>query len=153
MIALLAVLALAAAPIRPNPVTTPGVINPAVTQANIAATICVSGWTATIRPPASYTNALKRRQMVAVGLTGKPALFEEDHFISLEIGGHPTDPRNLWPEPWAGSCGAHAKDRLENFEHRAVCSGAITLAQAQHEIATDWTAAYAAHIGPLRCAQ
>jgi hypothetical protein len=44
----------------PDPETTPGVINPEVTQANIQQTICVKGWTTTIRPPASYTNSLKK---------------------------------------------------------------------------------------------
>jgi hypothetical protein len=28
------------------------------------------------------------------------AHYEEDHFISLELGGHPRDPKNLWPEMW-----------------------------------------------------
>jgi hypothetical protein len=26
--------------------------------------------------------------------------YEEDHLISLEDGGDPTDPRNLFPEPY-----------------------------------------------------
>src|SRR5262245_29255572 len=43
----------------PNATATPGVVNPDVTQANINDTICKSGWTATIRPPASFTTALK----------------------------------------------------------------------------------------------
>jgi hypothetical protein len=44
----------------PDPETTPGVVNPDVTQGNIQQTICVRGWTATIRPPASYTNTQKK---------------------------------------------------------------------------------------------
>lgn len=39
----------------PDPQLTPGVTNPDVTQATIDKTICVPGWTKTIRPPASYT--------------------------------------------------------------------------------------------------
>ena len=42
-----------------------GALNPAVTQATIRTTICVSGWTATIRPPVSYTAPLKLAQMRA----------------------------------------------------------------------------------------
>lgn len=38
---------------------TPGAVNPAVTQKNIHSTICKKGWTATIRPRESYTEALK----------------------------------------------------------------------------------------------
>src|ERR1700686_2489678 len=40
-------------------------LNPAVTQATIATTICVSGWTATVRPPSSYTSSLKIEQLAA----------------------------------------------------------------------------------------
>jgi hypothetical protein len=58
---------------------TPGVLNPAVTQATIASTICRRGWTRTIRPPVDYTNALKRRQLSRYGLHGPPSGFQEDH--------------------------------------------------------------------------
>lgn len=126
-----------------------GAINPNVTQANIASTVCVSGWTKTIRPPASYTNKLKLQQMQRFGLTGNPHDYEEDHLISLEIGGNPTDPNNLWPQPWNGPHGAHRKDVLETKLKRLVCAGTITLAQAQHDIATDWVAAYRKYVGPL----
>ena len=65
---------------------TPGATNPAITQADIGSTICVSGWTATIRPPSSYTTALKRTGIVAYGYTDTNlADCEEDHLISLEI--------------------------------------------------------------------
>jgi len=42
-------------------------LNPAVTQATIAATICVAGYTATIRPPTSVTNRIKAHQIAAYG--------------------------------------------------------------------------------------
>jgi hypothetical protein len=80
----------------PDPNCTPGALNPDVTQENIAQTICVPGYTRTIRPPASYTSQLKVRQIVEYGYEDtNPADYEEDHFIPLELGGHPTDPRNL----------------------------------------------------------
>lgn len=44
----------------PDPHCTPGAVNPAVTQASVSSTICRSGYTATIRPPASVTDRLKR---------------------------------------------------------------------------------------------
>jgi len=118
---------------------TPGVTNPDVTQANIGQTICVSGWTATIRPPAGYTTALKRSQMPQYGETGPLSGYEEDHLEPLELGGAPRDPHNLWPQPWNGAQGAHVKDQTENALHRAVCSGAMTLAAAQAQIAQQWT--------------
>ena len=72
--------------------------NPAVTQATIRTTVCVPGWTAKIRPPASYTNALKIRQLHAAGLD--PAAYEEDHLMPLALGGAPRDPANLKPILW-----------------------------------------------------
>jgi hypothetical protein len=77
-----------------DPVRTPGVVNPDVTQENIRSTICRRGWTSTVRPPVVYTNALKQRQMPAYGETGPLSAYQEDHLISLELGGDPTDPRN-----------------------------------------------------------
>ncbi|MDB5448749.1 MAG: hypothetical protein JWQ97_4066 [Phenylobacterium sp.] len=137
--------AVAALAVLPDPARTPGATNPAVTQATIQQTICVSGWTKTIRPKAAYTNKLKRQQLAALGLQIDPRTAEEDHLISLEIGGNPTDPLNLWPEPWAGPWGAHRKDAYETFLKRAVCRGEITLERAQSEIRTDWIAGYLHH--------
>ena len=64
-----------------DPVRTPGVINPDVTQANIRSTVCRRGWTATVRPPVDYTNALKARQMRAYGETGSPSAYQEDQRV------------------------------------------------------------------------
>jgi hypothetical protein len=111
-----------------DPTRTPGVLNPQVTQANIRSTICRDGWTATIRPPVSYTNALKRRQMRQYRETGSMSDYQEDHLISLEMGGNPTDPRNLWPEPYPR---ASDVDQIENELNAEVCSGRLTLAEAQ----------------------
>ena len=58
-----------------DPLRTPGVLNPDVTQATIGSTICVQGWTRSIRPPTEYTNALKLRQMGSYGETGPPSAF------------------------------------------------------------------------------
>ncbi len=111
-----------------DPVRTPGVLNPDVRQATIGATICVQGWTRSVRPPTEYTSALKLRQMRAYGEIGPPSAFQEDHLISLELGGHPTDPRNLWPEPYPR---AAQVDAIENELNAQVCGGSLTLAQAQ----------------------
>jgi hypothetical protein len=109
---------------------TPGVLNPAVTQATIRTTICRPGWTRTVRPPVSYTNELKRRGLLQYGLRGPPSAYQEDHLISLEMGGSPTDPRNLWPEPYPR---AAAVDKIENELNHRICTGSMTLAQAQRE--------------------
>jgi len=107
---------------------TPGALNPAVTQATIGSTICTRGWTRTIRPPTDYTNALKVRQLREYGRRRPLSAYQEDHMISLELGGNPVDARNLWPEPYPR---ASAVDRIENDLNRRVCSGELTLAEAQ----------------------
>ena len=140
----------AVGPVLPNAKVTPGAINPSVTQSNIGSTICVIGFTKTIRPPSSYTTGLKRSQLrtlpySAFGSTDTK-LFEEDHLIPLELGGHPTDPKNLWPEPWSAPYGARLKDSLENKLHLLVCSHQITLRVAQKAIATDWYLAYKRYV-------
>ena len=62
------------------------------------------------------------------GRTGSLSDYQEDHLISLELGGHPTDPRNLWPEPYPR---ASDVDQEENRLNDLVCSGEISLAEAQ----------------------
>ena len=108
----------------------PGVLNPDVTQATIGSTICVHGWTATVRPPVAYTNDLKAKQMREYGETGAPSDYQEDHLISLELGGDPTDPNNLWPEPYPR---ASDVDRIENELNAQVCSGKLTLQEGQQK--------------------
>jgi hypothetical protein len=126
----------------PDPNCTPGVIDPSVTQDNIQQTICVSGYTKTVRPPVSYTTPLKIEQMVLYGWAGPRSDYEEDHLISLELGGHPRDPKNLWPEPYNIRHGAREKDQIENLLHSRVCSGQMTLQEAQTAIATNWVAVH-----------
>ena len=121
----------ALSPDRASWSATPGVLNPEVTQASIGETICRHGWTRTIRPPTDYTNQLKLEQMKAYRRSGDPSEYQEDHLISLELGGHPTDPRNLWPEPQPQ---ATKVDRIENELNAAICSGRITLVEGQRRI-------------------
>jgi len=117
--------------VLPNPDLTPGVYNPKVRQKTIKKTICVKGWTKKIRPPVSYTNKLKLQQMQQYGETGSPSDYEEDHFIPLELGGAPKNPKNLWPEPHAQS---KVSDPLETKLKRQVCKGLMTLKKARAAI-------------------
>jgi hypothetical protein len=123
----------------PDPALTPGAINHAVTQQNIHSTVCVKGYTKTIRPPAHFTNKLKKRQMREYGYADRnPKHYEEDHLIALSIGGAPDDPRNLWPEPRNSEWNAEKKDQLESVIYKMVCRQEISLAEAQHAMATNW---------------
>ena len=79
---------------------TPGTINPAATQENLADTVCKSGWATSVRPPSAYTSALKLAQIVEYGYADKnPSHYQKDHLVPLELGGAPRDRRNVWPEP------------------------------------------------------
>ena len=132
------------------PGLTPGAVNPVVTQETIDATICVRGWTHTVRPSAEYTEALKRRQIREYGYGDRRLRsYEEDHLLPLDLDGSPTDPRNLWPEPRdpPDGWGADRKDELEAVLVRLVCSGRLSLAEAQRAIVTDWIAAYRRYVG------
>lgn len=148
--------------IFPDPVMHPGAIDPSETSV----VLCAKGFTTkSVRPRTSYTNKLKLLEIGAGGtitapdgvtyviageqLPGSIADYELDHLISLELGGNPVDPKNLWLEPWerrgqhlaASGTGAESKDVVENRLHREVCAGTVSLTDAQHEIATDWTSA------------
>ena len=136
-------------PGEPDASLTPGALNPDVTQANIGSTICVSGWTATVRPSSDYTSALKIQQMTEYGYSDtSTSSYEEDHLISLELGGAPTEPRNLWPQPYVATLsdgrptGAQTKDGFETKLKDEVCNGTVTLAQAQSEIGDAWVHAF-----------
>jgi hypothetical protein len=120
----------AALVVLPSPTLTPGATNPDVTQETINSTICVRGWTKTVRPPSSFTSALKVKQLAEFGLRGPPSAYQEDHLISLELGGSPADPRNLWPQPYPR---ASRVDRIENELNAKVCSGELTLLDARRE--------------------
>jgi len=124
----------------PDPSCTPGEIDPSVTQDNLSLTICRSGYTQTVRPSVSYTNSLKKQQITDYGYKDTAmGDYEEDHFISLELGGSPKDPRNLWPEPHSSP---NEKDKVENYLHLQVCSGKLSLLQAQEEITKNWYETY-----------
>ena len=76
------------------------------------------------------------------GMDGAPALnYEVDHLITPALGGT-DDIRNLWPESYTSEWNARVKDQLENRLHELVCDGEVDLPTAQHDIASNWIAAY-----------
>jgi hypothetical protein len=116
---------------------TPGAIDPAVTQADIQSTICVAGYTATVRPPEGQTEAFKFAQAYPAYDIPAAAESELDHLVPLELGGA-NDAANLWPE--AGPV-PNPKDSVEQALNKAVCDGQVNLARAQLAIAQDWETA------------
>lgn len=126
----------------PDHECTPGEADPKVTQANINTTICVSGYSTSVRPSTSVTEPIKKKQMAAYGDTDSMTHYELDHLISLELGGCPDCVANLWPEPYNDKLGAYEKDKVENYLHDQVCKDSIPLQTAQEEIANNWEAVY-----------
>ena len=128
----------------PNPALTPGVINPAATLA----IICVKGYTSQLGVR-SVTDATKAKVFAAYGVDPKADQFEVDHLISLELGGS-NDIKNLWPQAYnTKPLNARVKDALENKLHALVCAGKANLATVQHDIATDWVAAYRKYVSSI----
>lgn len=106
--------------------------------------VCVPGYAHSAR---HVSNTTKHHVYLEYGLPHhKPGEFEVDHLISLELGGS-NDIKNLWPEsyhtrPW----NAHVKDKLENRLHELVCTGKISLKEAQQTISKDWISAYKKYV-------
>jgi hypothetical protein len=71
------------------------------------------------RPPAYYTSALKRRQIAQLDYADtNPRHYQEDHLVSLSLGGNPTSPLNLWPQPLRQ---AKRDDRIEFELYERAC--------------------------------
>jgi len=131
----------------PDPSLTPSAVNPNITQSNIQQTVCVKGYTKTIRPPSHFTNKLKKRQIREYGYADRnPKHYEEDHLIALSIGGASHDPRNLWPEPRISEWGAKKKDQLEFVLYKMVCRQEISLAEAQLAMVSNWIDAWKKYV-------
>lgn len=114
-------------------------LNPTVSPDTIETTICVPGWTKTVRPQVSSTARIKRRLFEEYGLP--PELmgdFQLDHVIPLALGGAPSDPRNF---QLMDQDEAERKDDVERCLARAVCNGKIGLEEARRVIWQDWKAA------------
>ena len=115
-------------------------LNPDVTPQTIASTICVSGYTAVVRPATLYTNGVKLKLLQSAALDPSAASeYELDHIVPLALGGHPRALDNLQLQPWPE---ARRKDRIEVKLQCLVCSGQVSLGKAQTAIAVDWEGAY-----------
>ncbi|CAB4133097.1 HNHc domain containing protein [uncultured Caudovirales phage] len=145
LIALLLSAGICCADTVPNPRFTPGKADTTLTKQ----VICAPTFrTTTIRNVSEQTKTIVYYHYGVVNhagyCTGKEGC-EVDHLISLELGGS-NDPLNLWPQPYTGEPNAHEKDLVENKLHSMVCSGQITLEQAQKQISTDWVGAYKKYV-------
>ena len=108
--------------------------NPAVTQANIHSTICVKGWSKTVRPTWANSNKVKRAMCKAQGMSRCSPGLVLDHVTPIEAGGSPTDAKNLQLQT---AVAGHIKDVQENKARRDACSGRATLAEVQSRFKRD----------------
>ena len=124
--------------VRPDNRCTPGAADPAVTQSNIATTICLRGYAASVTPPAAVLAPYFLRALKDYGMTPAPTI-QFDYLIPISLGGASAT-ANLWPEPNAAAAtnSSNPKDLVEAELNAAVCAGTITLAAAVQAIDTDW---------------
>ena len=120
---------------EPDPLKSPGAVDPALTQDVIAA----PGFTT--KAERSVSEATKKKVFLEYGITSGFNHYEVDHIISVVCGGS-EDIKNLWPEPFAEPWGAHTKDRLEAEFGRRIKSRKMKLADAQYKLSHDWVQAY-----------
>jgi hypothetical protein len=114
---------------------TPGDIIQGVTKDQV----CQPGYARGVR---SVTTSTKNKVFASYGVISRLAgEYEVDHLVSLELGGS-NEISNLWPEAAEPTPGFHEKDQVENYLHDQMCSGAISLEEAQIQIATNWLAVY-----------
>ncbi len=119
----------------PDPDCSPGAIFPNITKDDI----CTSGYTKKVRDVSSAT---KKKVYVMYGMPYPPQEeYEVDHIISLELGGS-NEISNLWPEAAEPRPGFHEKDKVENYLHKQVCEGKISLSEAQRLINREWVQVY-----------
>lgn len=99
--------------------------------------ICAPHFSASaIRKRISDFPRLKREACAEYGVKKCDKHVEGDHLISIELGGCPDCIQNLWPQPMAD---ALIKDhQVEDALPKLICSGRISLEDAQKCIATDW---------------
>jgi hypothetical protein len=119
----------------PNPNLTPG----AIRQVKLSEVCSVRREQVVTDVPVSLRQQVFQEYGIA---NARPEDYEIDYLIAPRLGGI-EDIRNLWPEPYRDRVwNAHVKDALEERLHEMVCSGKLDLHTAQHDIATDWIAAY-----------
>ena len=128
-------------------------LTPGAVRALSRAEVCRTKWG---RDARHVSAAMKAEAFRAYGLSGNddPACVpdahgrrcEVDHLVSRELGGA-DDVRNLWPQPLRE---AREKDKAENMSRKEVCRGAMTLGEAQRQMALDWRKLYRQWFGEPR---
>jgi hypothetical protein len=126
--------------IEPNRALTPGEVFPTATRAQV----CGVGYSASV---GGVPDSVRRGVFAAYGIDyAQSASYELNRLVSLGLGGD-NSASNLWPEPLDGASGAKVKDTLESKLHALVCSGQVSLLEAQQALSGDWGAANTKYAG------
>ncbi len=132
--------------VSPDRACTPGAVFSGVGRAQL----CRRGYSRTVR---NVPESVKRKVYAAYGIRHHTrGQYEVDHVVALEDGGANVGPHgeataNLFPQPYHGTNNARVKDRLENRFRVLICSGRLTMASAQHQLASNWVRAYHREFG------
>lgn len=119
----------------PDATCTPGAIFSNAT----AKEVCTPGYASSVR---NVSQSTKRKVYASYGISSyRPGQYEVDHFISLGLGGSNAI-SNLWPEAGSPFPGYREKNVVEYYLYKQVCSGALSLRDAQYKISHDWVAIY-----------
>lgn len=149
--ALLAALALLAAPAGPAQAASTIVPDPTLTPGAVRTTDAGAICSISTQELRHWDRARDDRILAEYGLPPGPhPQYEIDHLIPLCLGGADSD-RNLWPQPrrsiesvW----NAERKDELEARMCSLACAGNLDVAAAQKEISDDWPDAYGQFFRP-----
>ncbi len=126
----------------PDPSCTPGAV---LTTNTIV--ICKVGYTKTVR---DVSTATKKKVFQEYGIPWvQRSNYEVDHLISLELGGS-NDISNLFPESHLIKNNSYTKDAFENYLHKQICTGKLSITDAQYQIATDWATYNTARLNPAK---
>lgn len=122
---------------------TPEMLDERVTQNSVAETICRPGYADTVAPPLDELMEHKDRLLAARGIDADDGGgYALDRRVPIVLGGSPDAPANLGLLPWAGHHGERRKELLTAKLKRCVCTGKISLSEAQTAIAGNWSSWY-----------
>ena len=117
----------------PDPICSPGVAR--TQDVNI---ICHQP-AGPFRPTMYQELAFKKQIMAMYGIANYQwHKWILDHVIAIQDGGDGFDLKNMFLQPKTGKWNSRKKDLAENLIHRRICSGQITPAAGQQQLATNW---------------
>lgn len=121
----------------PNNLQTPG----AASKVDVKK-LCAADFESSVKPATDWQKA---EALSRYGL--RPEKFDGalDHVVPVALGGT-NDPDNLYPFHAQGEFTAAAKQELEAKLHDLVCSGKMSVKQAQDVFKKDWTKGYKQYI-------